>query len=179
MDLTPDRTAGAVSVPAGPQARTTSAIAYVLLVVIASLAWVGYDGLAAMRDGESLDATRAQVVDIASEKVLVLTRFSDKTSERDTRRLLEGVTDEFRDSYRTQIEAFGAAVTRDRVTATGTIASAGVKSLEGDTALVLVAATRTVQNKRTDKPEPRYYRLLVELKRAGGGWLVNGLEFVA
>ena len=179
MVVTADRPTGAVTEPTTRPDRVTPLVATLLVALFAGAAYLGFNKLTVIRDADSRTATQAQVVEIARDKVLDLTRFSAKTAERDTQRLLEGVTDEFRTNYQDQVKAFGSAVTRERVTSTGTIASAGLKSLDGNTAEVLVAATGTVQNKKANQPEPRYYRLLVELKRVGDNWLVNGLEFVA
>ena len=179
MVVTADRPTGAVTEPAARRDRVSPLVATLLLALIPGAAYLGFDKLTVVRDADSRAATQAKVVEIASDKVLDLTRFSANTAERDTQRLLKGVTDEFRTNYQDQVKAFSSAVARERVTSTGTVASAGLKSLDDDTAEVLVAATGTVQNKKADEPQPRYYRLLVELKRVGDDWLVNGLEFVA
>ncbi len=47
-----------------------------------------------------------------------------------------------------------------------------------DQARVIVAMDARVSNKNTKSPQPRQYRLQVELERTSGRWLMSGLEFI-
>lgn len=48
----------------------------------------------------------------------------------------------------------------------------------GDQARVIVAMDARVSNKNTEQPQPRQYRLQVQLEQESGEWLVSGLEFI-
>ncbi len=47
-----------------------------------------------------------------------------------------------------------------------------------DQARVIVAMDARVSNTNTKSPQPRQYRLQVQLERDSGRWLVSGLEFI-
>jgi Mce-associated membrane protein len=61
-----------------------------------------------------------------------------------------------------------------------TVPEGGVALLErdDDQARVLVAMDAAVTNKSAKRPQPRQYRLQVELTRTEGEWLISGLEFI-
>ena len=48
----------------------------------------------------------------------------------------------------------------------------------GDQARVIVAMDARVSNKNTKRPQPRQYRLQVQLEQESGEWLVSGLEII-
>ena len=48
----------------------------------------------------------------------------------------------------------------------------------GDQARVIVAMDARVSNKNTKSPQPRQYRLQVQLEQESGTWLMSGLEFI-
>lgn len=111
--------------------------------------------------------------------MIALTSISADNAEQDITRLLAGATAGFRDQFEKQAVAFKKALSAGNVTSTGKVVSAGLVSLKDDHAVVLIAATGTVQNAQTTTPEARSYRLRAELDKTNGTWLVAGLEFVA
>jgi Mce-associated membrane protein len=155
------------------------AVVAVAIAVVAVLAVYGYQRYASAKGADSVAADRQRTVLAARTEVLALTTVSAKSSQADIKRLLAGATPEFRDQFQQQAQAFVTALKEADVTSTGSIASAGIESMKGDTAVVLVAATGTVKNKNTDKAEPRNYRLRVTLNKSSGKWLVSGMDFVA
>ena len=67
----------------------------------------------------------------------------------------------------------------NEVVATGEVVSSGVVEVEDDSAVVVVAARGTVDNRNSAAPEPRSYRLEVRLEQVDDTWLVSSLRFVA
>ena len=62
---------------------------------------------------------------------------------------------------------------------TGKVLSVGIGDIDGDTAVVFVAADGQVTNKATKgKAEPRYYRFKLTMVRKGGKWLASNLQIV-
>lgn len=155
------------------RARLAVAIVVVALLVVAgerALAW---------RDQRDRVADEKAVVAAAQAEVEGLIDISGSTSEEDMARLLDGATAAFRKELEAQAARLQKALADNAVQASGEAVSSGVVKLDGDRATVIVAAVGTVQNKRTEQPEPRNYRLRVELLRSDDAWLVSGLEFVA
>jgi Mce-associated membrane protein len=174
---------GARPVGAGLMSRTSTsprplwqliALGAVLIALVAGAVLSGLDWRrtrAAERDGH--DAVAA-----ARAEVLALTTVSAATTEDDIDRLLAGATSGFRDELERQTDAFREALVSADVTSTGEVVSAGLTALEDGTATVLVAASGTVANAKAKQPEPRNYRMRVDLTKVRDRWLVSGLEFV-
>jgi Mce-associated membrane protein len=58
------------------------------------------------------------------------------------------------------------------------VLEAGVVSMDEDSATVVVVADSQVTNKSTDEPQPRHYRLQLDLVLEDGRWLTSDLQFV-
>lgn len=147
-------------------------------LVAALLATVAQQGWAWWASHERVAEERAAIA-AASDEVVGLVSISGATSREDLDRLLDGATASFRSDLEDQSDRLLRALEQGKVTATGEVVSAGVSSIDEDTATVVVAAAGTVRNKGTAKAEPRSYRLRVDLAKEGDRWLVSGLEFVA
>ena len=162
----------------GLLARLTWRSAGVGLVVIALLAVALWRGLVWWHlDEESSD--RGDAVAVARAEVDGLISITDATSQADIDQLLKRATSGFRSDLDKQSKDLRAQLSKNKVSATGDVVSAGLVSLKDDKASVIVAAAGTVKNKSSKKAQPRNYRLRVELEKVGGTWLVSGLEFVS
>jgi len=148
------------------------------LVVVALLAVAGNRGLA-WQDERQLATDEKDAAAAATAEVEGLIEVSGATSEEDLDKLLDGATAEFRAELEAQADRLRKALSKNKVTATGEVLSAGVVKLEDGRATVIVAAAGTVENTKTAEAEPRNYRLRVDLQQDGDRWLVSGLEFVA
>lgn len=150
----------------------------VALAVVALLVVAAERGLA-WHDLRGRIADEKAVVAAAQAEVEGLIDISGSTSEDDLTRLLDGATADFRKELESQADRLRKALADNAVEASGEAVSGAVVELDGDRATVIVAAVGTVTNKRTESPEPRNYRLRVDLLKTGDTWLVSGLEFVA
>lgn len=162
-----------------PRGRRTAVVRTLLsAVLVAALALAVERGLA-WRDAERREQARADVVEAAGDEVVGLITISARTTDEDLEELIEGATATFRDDLREQADRLRQEVVENEVEATGEVVSAGVVSLEDEEATVIVAARGTVDNRSARQPEPRSYRLEVELQRVEDSWLVSALRFVA
>lgn len=94
-------------------------------------------------------------------------------------RVLAGATGDFKSQYdKSQVDV-KASAQQSRAVAKSTVKSVGIGELKPDAATVFVAADSAVTNKLTKgKPQPRYYRLQLSMKRVHGRWLTSDLQFV-
>jgi len=161
------------------QSLRNGAFIVVALVVMAAFAVYGVGRYHALNRADQQSRNSRQAILAARMEVLALTTVSASSSQADIQRLLAGATPGFRAEFQQQAKDFKTALEQADVTSTGNIASAGIESLKGNSATVLVAATGTVKNKNTAKAEPRNYRLRVSLQKTDGRWLVSGMDFVA
>jgi Mce-associated membrane protein len=131
------------------------------------------------RDLRAQDRDRVAAVEAATAEVEALITISAATAPEDVAKLLDGATGSFREEYEQQADELVKAVRDSKVTSTGRVVSAALTSLDDDEATVVVAATGSVENVQSPKPEPRNYRLSVKLENHDDRWFVSGLEFVA
>ncbi|WP_183097320.1 hypothetical protein [Nocardioides pelophilus] len=148
------------------------------LVVLGLLAFSVERGMS-WREVRSNEADERAASAAAVTQVEQLVGISGSTADEDIERLLDGATGDFHAELESQIKRLQQVLADSKVKATGEAVSTGVVTLTDDKASVIVAASGTVQNKDTDKAEPRNYRLKVDLVKMDGRWLISGLEFVA
>lgn len=171
----PEETVATLSVPRrSGLSRGVVATGLAAACLLAFGAWSAVQWRQAVSDREEGRAA----VEAASAEVTALTSVSARTRDADVEKLLDGATAEFRDEFEEQTDAFREALASSKVRSTGEVVSAGLVRLDGDRASVLVAASGTVTNSQARRPEPRNYRLAVDLQKEDGRWLVSGLEFV-
>jgi Mce-associated membrane protein len=148
------------------------------LIAVAALGLGIHSGLALRADDRETDG-RAAAVAAASEEVSGLISVSDKTTTEEIDKLRAGATDDFGAELEEQSTALRRALQAQKVTSTGSVASAAVVAWAPSKARVLVAAVGEVSNESSAKATPRAYRLRVDLRNVEGRWLVSDMEFVS
>jgi Mce-associated membrane protein len=121
------------------------------------------------RDREALAAARRTVTDLLT--------VAEAGGQPRLERLLRGATGEFTQQLVGQSDSFTTAVRAAKVSSTGAATEAGIATIDGEHASVLVSAVATVRNMQTPGGQVRPYRFTLELVRHGSTWLVAGLEF--
>ncbi|GAA3435834.1 hypothetical protein GCM10018954_054410 [Kutzneria kofuensis] len=155
--------------------RVLPAAAMVLaaaLVVAASLL------LLRLNDANADEDSRQSALQVARQVAVDLTTVTKDTAQQDVDRLLDVATGSFKDQFARQADVFRKVVQQASVTSKGTVAEAGVSSVDGDTVTVLAAVSATVQNADAPDGEQRQYRMKMQLHHEGDRWLVSDLEFV-
>lgn len=152
--------------------------AFAGLVGAAALVSGIHSGLA-LRDQHRETTGRADALAAASSEVAGLISVSQQTTASEIDRLKAGATADFASELGEQSAALRRALQAQKVTSTGSVASAGVIAWEPSRARVLVAAVGEVANKASAATTPRAYRLRVDLRHVKGRWLVSDMEFVA
>jgi len=150
----------------------------VALIVVGVLG-VGGDRALAWKDARARVADGKAATAAAATEVEGLIDISGSTSEEDVAKLLDGATAGFRSELAAQADRLRTTLSKNDVAATGKVVSAGLVELADGRATVIVAAVGSVKNKSAAKPEPRNYRLRVDLEQDHDRWLVSALEVVA
>ena len=143
-----------------------------VLVAVATLL------LLKLNDANADEDSRQSALQVARQVAVDLTTVSKDTAQGDVNRLMDLATGSFKDQFAQQAEVFRKVVQQASVTAKGTVAEAGVSSVDGDTVTVLAAVSATVQNADAPSGEQRQYRMKMQLHHDGDRWLVSDLEFV-
>ena len=121
----------------------------------------------------------AAVLDAARAEALAFTTLDHRTVDEDTARVLEGATGSFKRQFEASLDQLTELATQNESVSKGTVLSAGVVSADADSARVVVVADSTVSNVNTPSPQPRHYRIQMDLVRQGDEWLASDLEFVS
>jgi Mce-associated membrane protein len=153
-------------------------LAAALAVLVLALLVTGAVLLPRWQDARAGDERRRDVLRAATAEVVAFTTLDYRDIEPSVDRVLEGATGDFEKQFeasRSQLEQ----LSRDNESVSeGRVLEAGVVSMDEDSATVVVVADSQVTNKSTDEPQPRHYRLQLDLVLEDGRWLTSDLQFV-
>ncbi len=114
----------------------------------------------------------------ARQGVVNMTSLDFNRAKEDVQRVIDSSTGQFRDDFQQRAKDFTTVVEQSKVVTQGTVNAAAVQSIDGNSALVLVAATSRITNAAGAKDEPRNWRLKVTVTEDGGQYKMSKLEFV-
>lgn len=114
----------------------------------------------------------------ARQGVVNMTSLDFNKAKEDVQRVIDSSTGQFRDDFQQRAKDFTTVVEQSKVVTQGTVNAAAVQSIDGNSALVLVAATSRITNAAGAKDEPRNWRLKVTVTDEGGQYKMSKLEFV-
>lgn len=158
--------------------RRRRALAGTTLLALAALAAVVVLALE-LRDGRRLADDRQAALQAARQQAVNLTSISHRTAARDIDRIEAGATGELAEQFRSEREPLTELLGTARSTSEGSALAAGLVSLEGRSANVLVAADARVTDVETgeDAPLVQRYRMSMDLRKVGDRWLVEKILF--
>jgi len=160
--------------PAARRAWLRPALGVGLVVLTGGTGWAWWADSQARRE----EATRAQMVSAGRDGVLALTTIDHNDVDRDVQRILDSSTGAFRDDFARRGDSLKAAARTARSTSVGTVREAGLESVDGDSAQVLVALTVMTSNRGAAERQPKSWRTRVTVTKTDGGFKVAGVEFV-
>jgi hypothetical protein len=145
------------------------------LFLIAAVAAVTFGML--WQQGETEDARRAEVTQVAREFVTTLTNFSAATIEADADAIKSFAVGDFAEEADTFFgEEAVAAIADAEASSSGDIEALFIQSLEGDEASVFGVVNETVTNSGLGQPQTDTLRLEVGLIETSDGWKVNRVD---
>jgi Mce-associated membrane protein len=159
------------------QMRAAVVLSLVLLATFVGLGiWTGRQ-IAQDRDG---DVHRQMLVGVGRQAALNLTTIDFATVNDDIKRILDSTTGSFHDDFQKRSGPFIQAVTEAKSRSEGTVTEAGLESIDGDDAQVLVAVAVKTSIAGTDEPAPRAWRMRITVTQpAGQDAKVSNVQFVA
>jgi Mce-associated membrane protein len=173
---------GAVSAPKSSLRqrlpRISPAVAAGLALVIAGGALAGWLGVGA-HQAEQGQALRNLYVQTAREAALNLTTISYTEADTDIRRILDSSTGAFREDFLHRSEPFVAVVKQARSKSEGTVTEAGVESVNGDGAQVLLAVSVRTSLAEAPAGPPRNWRMRISVAKDGAGARISNVQFVS
>lgn len=146
-----------------------------MVVVLAALTgWLGYRA----HQSNQAQAQRAGYVDAARQAAVNLTTINFEHADADVQRILDSATGSFHDDFQARSQPFTDVVKKAQSTSEGSVTMAGLESVDGDTARVLVATSVKTTTAADPQPQPRAWRMRIDVLKAGNDMKVSNVEFV-
>jgi Mce-associated membrane protein len=147
------------------------------LAVIALLggltAWLGFRANA---DDETR-RQREHFLEAGRASAIMLTTVKHNEVESDVKHIVDSSTGVFLEDFQKRTPSFLEIVRRTQADTEGTIAEAGLESLNGDRADVLVAVSVKTSLAGVDSPA-RLWRMRVAIQQVGGDMKLSNMEFI-
>ncbi|MFV8170277.1 mammalian cell entry protein [Mycolicibacterium peregrinum] len=99
--------------------------------------------------------------------------------EADIQRVLDGSIGTFYDDFEQRAPAFEEVVKKTQSKTQGTVTDAGIESVSGDSARVLVAVSVKTSNVAAPEQRPRLWRMRIDVQKVGDVAKVTNVGFVA
>ena len=146
----------------------------VVLILAGLVGWLGFLAYQARQAQQQ----RALFLTVGRQGALNLTTISYTHVDADVRRILDSSTGTFHDDFQKRSQPFIDVVKQAQSTTEGSITEAGVESVQGDQAQILVAVSVKTSNAGAAQQEPRAWRMRIAVQKAGDAAKVSNVEFV-
>ncbi|BBY14603.1 YfgM family protein [Mycolicibacterium litorale] len=148
------------------------------VVLVAALAgftgWFGYQAYQSSQEQKQRDL----FLQVGRQAAQNLTTIDWERADADVQRVLDVATGTFYDDFQKRAEPFLQVVKEAKSKSVGTLGEAGLESVTGDTAEVLVAVTVQSSNAGAPEQAPRAWRMRLTVQRVDDGAKVSQVEFV-
>jgi Mce-associated membrane protein len=145
-----------------------------MVLALAGLAgWLGWQAY----QSHQYDAQRALLLEVGRQGALNLTTISYTEADADVQRILDSSTGTFYDDFKNRSRPFIDVVKQAHSKSVGTITEAGLESVQGDSAQVIVAVSVKTSTAGGDQA-PRSWRMRIGVQMVGADGKVSNVEFV-
>lgn len=159
-----------------PRALAATVVVSVVLIVLLA---AGGGVLWYVRAQHSHQERDAAITVAARQTVLALLTLDPKNVRDSVDKVLSGATGRWRQEFSKQAEQFTKMIPERKVRSDATVTDSAIQSADDNRATVLVSANAAIRNTDSPKGYPGVYRVLMDLERQGGRWLVSDLQLVA
>ncbi|MGB3474710.1 MAG: mammalian cell entry protein [Mycobacterium sp.] len=163
-----------VAAPGRIERRAAAGAILAVTALAGAVGWLGY------RDHHLQQAQeqRESYVQVARQAAINLTTISYAQADADVQRIVDSTTGAFRDDFSQRSRPFVDVVKQAHSESEGTVTEAGLESVDGDRADVLLAVSVRTTIAGEVQPEPRHWRMRISLQRTGDGPKVSNIAFV-
>jgi Mce-associated membrane protein len=115
---------------------------------------------------------------VGRQGALNLTTISYTEADADVARILDSATGTFHDDFQKRSQPFIEVVKQAQSKTEGTVTAAGLESVKGDSAQVLVAVSVKTTNAGAPEPQPHAWRMRIDVQKVDDGVKVSNVGFV-
>jgi Mce-associated membrane protein len=145
-----------------------------LAVVTALAGWVGFRAY----ESHSGDQQRNLFLQVGRQGAINLTTIDWQHADTAVQRILNSATGTFFDDFSKRSRPFIDVVKQAQSTSVGTVTEAGVESVTGDSAQILVAVSVKTSNIGAPEQKPRSWRMRINVQRVGDEAKISKVGFV-
>jgi Mce-associated membrane protein len=168
-----ERSAGAPN--ATPGIRFALVVGLVTILTLGGMAgWFGY---AAFKNHQT-EQMRNLFLAVGRQGAVNLTTINYTEADAAIQRILDSSTGQFYDDFSKRSAAFVDVVKQTQAKTDGSIVEAGLESVDGDSARVLVAVLVTTSTKGATDQQPRHWRMRIDVQKVSGTVKVANVGFV-
>ncbi len=157
--------------------QPTVAAAVAILGIVALLTVTGLMIWQHQR-AEAQRAHRAELINAAKLGVAALLSIDYNHAKADVQRVIDLSTGGFKDDFSKGAQDFVTTAEQSKAVTIGSIKAAALESDNGDSGVVLLAASSQVTNANGAKQDPRAWRMSVTVTRDGDQLKMSNVEFV-
>jgi Mce-associated membrane protein len=163
--------------PTRARTRQTAGLALAALLTAAALTLTAlmlwqHGRVSAQRAGDR------RFVDAARDGIVALLSIEHTDARADVQRVLDLSTGQFHDDFARSADDFVKTAQDSQAVTKGSVTVAALERVDGDQAVVLIAATSEVTNVSGARQDPRPFRISVTVKRDGEQCKMSDVEFV-
>ena len=130
------------------------------------------------RQATARQAREAEFVAAAEKGVVALLSLDYHHAKEDVQRVIDASTGAFKDDFARDADDFVKTAQDAKAVTVGSVSAAALESVNGDSGVVLLAASSKVTNANGAQQDPRSWRMSVTLTRDGGQVKMSNVEFV-
>jgi Mce-associated membrane protein len=151
-----------------------------LMVLVTVVALAGLVGWLGFRTHEShrADEQRKLFLQAGRQGAINLTTIDFAEADADIQRILASATGTFYDDFSKRSQPFVDVVKKTQSKSVGTVTEAGLESVSGDHAQVLVAVSVKASSAGAAEQQPRAWRMRISVQQVGVQVKVSDVEFV-
>jgi Mce-associated membrane protein len=161
-----------------PASGTRLALAIGVIAVVGLAALTGWLGFRTYQSHQA-EAQRSLFLEVGRQGALNLTTISYTEAEADVARILDSATGTFRDDFQKRSQPFIEVVKQAQSKTEGTVTAAGLESVNGDSAQVLVAVSVKTTNAGAPEQQPHAWRMRINVQKVNDGVKVSNVTFVS
>lgn len=149
-----------------------------LVAIVALGALTGWLGFRA-HQSQQIKAERETYLQVARQGAVNLTTIDYEHADADVQRILDSATGQFYDEFSQRSAPFVDVVKKSQSNSQGTITEAGLESVSGDEAQVIVAVSVKTALANAPEQQPRSWRMRLTVQKSGPDMKIANVGFVA